>query len=141
MTNPQTDINFAVSRVPFYPASWVQQNITVMPHYYKYITLLIVNGVNNVASSASIQALFPDYIPQSSNSLDYNRMTQTTQQWSNLLEQMLIVAESMTPLSPLPSGMRAVYRNNVLFLEATLNNVDYLMAVKSTYPSSSSTLN
>jgi hypothetical protein len=133
MTNPQTDINFAVSKVPFYPASFVQQNITVMTHYYKYITLLVVNGQNNVAGSTNIEAIFPDYIPQSSNSLDFNRMTPATQQWSNLLEQMLMIAETMTDLSAIPTGFRRVYRNNVLFLASTLNNIDYLMAVKSTY--------
>lgn len=129
MTNPQDDITHAVTHVPYYTASFVAQNITVMPHYYKDITLLIVNGQNNVASAATIRALFPDYIPESSNSLDFNRMTPGTQAWSNMLLNMLVTAETMTDLSSLPSGFRRIYRSNIMYLQTTLNNVDYLMEV------------
>lgn len=127
MTDPQDDINHAVTHLPFYTASFVAQNVTIMPHYYKDITLLVVNGQNNVASAANIRTIFPDYIPQSSMSLDFNRMTVQTQGWSNLLLQMLTTAESMTALSTMPSGFRRVYRNNIMYLQASYENIDYLM--------------
>ncbi len=135
MTSITTDISFVLNKIPFYPASFIlsPNNIYVTTHYYKYITLLIVNGNNNSAGFTNIETLFPDYIPESSNSLDFNRMTTNTQGWVNLIEQMLITAETMTAFSPIPSNMRRIYRNGVLFLTAMYDNVDYLMGVKSTY--------
>ena len=133
MTSPQDDLAFAVSKAIFYPAAYVEANTIIAPHYYKYLTLLITAGTNNAPGITDIRTVFPDYIPQSSNSLDFNRMTPITQQWSTLIEEMLITAETMTPFSVIPSNMRRLYRNNTLFLTAMYENIDYIVAVKSTY--------
>lgn len=133
MTNPATDTSLALTFTPFYTPSFTSQNLTIFSHYYKYISLVAVNGQNNVSSQATLEGIFPDYIPQSSNSLDYNRMTQNTQQWSDLLLSMLQTAETMTAFSLLPQGMRRIYRNNIMYLQATFNNVDYLMVPKQSF--------
>ncbi len=135
ITSVTTDISFALSKIPFYPPAWILSlnNLYIMPHYYKYITLLVVSGNNNAPGFTNIQQLFPDYIPESSDSLDFNRMTTNTQGWVNLLEQMLITAETMTAFSPIPTNMRRLYRNGTLYLSALYENVDYIMGVKSTY--------
>lgn len=134
MTDPQDDIAYAVAHVPYYPGSFVAQNITVMPHYYKDITILVVNGQNNTSDAINIRTIFTDYIPQSSNSLDFNRMSVPTQAWSNLLLSLLTIAESMTSLSSLPAGFRRYYRNNIMYVQTTLNNINYNMEAKQGFP-------
>ncbi len=133
MTAPTDDLAFITAKATFYPAGYVGANVKIMTHYYKYLSIVTVPGNKNIPSITDLKALFPDYIPESSNSLDFNRMSLATQQWSTLIEQMLIVAETMTAFSPVPATMRRIYRNNVMFLSAVFNNVDYVMAVKSTY--------
>ena len=133
MTDPVEAIEFAQREASFYTASHVQQNLTVIPYPYKAITVYIVNGITNVAGKEKITELFGDYIPVPSTSLDFNRMQDTTRQWSMLISEMLIVAEKMTAFTSVPKTMRKIQRSGKLYLAAMFDNVNYLMSAKSNF--------
>ncbi len=133
ITNPSDDITNAISNISFYTSTHVTNSIKVMTHYYKYLAMSIVNGPTNVSNAVDITAMFPDYIPESSTSLDYNRMTSNTQGWVSLLETLLSIAETATPATVLPANVRLIYRNSIPYIASIYNNVDYIVALKSQF--------
>lgn len=131
MTKPAGIGAFVSGQVTFYPASWVvEQNITVLPFPYKCLTLNAIAGPTNEGDAADLQTLFPDYLPLPSTSLDFNRMVAKTQGWLLLMEKMLIVAEDLSAYTTLPESIHLVYRDNVAYLSAFYNNVNFLVALK-----------
>lgn len=113
-----------------YPGSHIDENVDVMSHPYKSLSLLAVGSPDNRNDWFKITDLFPDYINVSSTSIDFNRMSQTTQGWVNLLNDMLIGAEKMGFYTSLPVGMTKTVRNGVLYLVKRYGTVNYLIAAK-----------
>ena len=128
--NPVECVEFALANIDFYPIAWVNDNISILPFDYKALSLLSINGVDNVAQNATLKTIFPDYIPVSSTSLDFNRMTVKTREWLLILEQLLITAESATQYSSMPSNLRRVDRQGIMFISALYENVNYMVAAK-----------
>lgn len=131
MLEPNECINFAVTRTPFYGQSHVQQNITIMPFDYKALSLIVINGNNNLEGKTNIQTLFADYLPISSSSLDFNRMQVKTRDWLIFLERLLIAAETVTAYSTIPTQFRRIVRNNILYITGLFDNINYLVAARS----------
>ena len=128
--DPAECLDFAVAHTPFYPEAHVRANTTIMPYDYKAINMLIVGGNNNVDGKKKITDLYPDYIPVNTSSLDYNRMSMNTRSWGLKLEEMLIEAERINEYSSIRHGLRRVTRNNIVYVSALINNVNFLMAAK-----------
>lgn len=125
--DPKEAIVFAKANIDFYDQTWIEDNIEIFPFDYKAIMLQAVNGPNNVDTVDSLITVFPDYIPVASTTLDFNRMMQVTQDWLILLERMLIVAEDLDNYTTIPAPLRVVKRNNIRFVSAYYNNVNYLV--------------
>lgn len=121
---------FVESLVPFYDQLHISQNTYALAYPYKTLMLNIVNGVDNALGKQDFLAMYPDYLPIPSTSLDFARMQLKTQEFVLFMDDMLIEAEKVTPISGLPSGMRRVVRDNILFVASTLDEVNYLVAAK-----------
>ena len=130
MLNPTEVIAFAKTMTPFYAESHTQENIVTMPYDYKALSMIVVNGPNNVASKAKIGTLFPDYIPVPTSSIDFNRMSVKTRDWVLAIENLIIEAESITQYSSVHNNHRRIWRNGIMFMAIMINNVNYLMAAK-----------
>jgi len=132
--SPITNIQKALSSigkiVPEYPTPHINANVSVVANPYKSISLLVVGSPNNRNNKFGIKDIFPDYIAVQSTSSDFTRMTQSTQDWTTLLERMLIIAETMTSFTTLARGYSKVTREGVLFLTARYENINYLVASK-----------
>lgn len=111
--------------------SYVENNLRLMPFDYKAITAMVLTGETNQTAQRSLNALFPDYLPISTSSPDFNRMTENTRQWVISLVEMLVIAETATRFSVLPRTVRRVYRNNKLYISRIYNNINYLVATRS----------
>lgn len=122
---------FAKLVIPFYDQAHIEENINIMPYDYKALSLLVLNGPNNIETKADIKQLFNDYIPVPSTSLDFSRMSLNTQDWSLLIGNLLIAAETATVSSSTPVGMTKIKRNNILFISAIYKDVNYLVAARS----------
>ena len=135
VSNPLVDIAYYKSIIPSYNTpcflangvSQIDQYIQNVPSNYKYLDLMCVGGLNNSESIFQLTQLFPDYMPISTQDINFNRLNQTTQQFVVLLQQMLMYAEKLLGTYTLPSSMRTVTRDGRLYITSYLNNIEYLV--------------
>ena len=78
--------------------------------------------MNVIGSPENKNALYkfsqfaPDYIPASTTSNDFSRMSLETMQIATALSDLIILAETATKYSRLPKTISRVFRNNKMFL-------------------------
>jgi hypothetical protein len=120
-----------------YPTAHINAHATVFGHPYKSLAIGAIGSDQNRDNLYELTQVFPDFISVSSQSTDFARMSQDTQGWAELLEQMLIVAEAMGPFTSIPTTMTRLTRNNQLFIVASYDNIHYLVAAKYNFPASS----
>ena len=131
IVDPAECIQFAKDNISFYTDEFVGTNVNILPYDYKTIMLLIVNGFSNAVGKDKLNLLFPDYLPVPSLDADFNKMTPYTRDWSLLISELLIISESATRFTTVPSNYRRVERDGVVYISKLYDNVNYLMAVKS----------
>jgi hypothetical protein len=124
---------FAKQQLTHIPTTSLDNSLTTFTHPYKSITVACVAGADNRVGAGKITEIFPDYINVGTLSQDFNRMSTATRNWSNLLERMFIQAETATEFTVLPQDMRIVKRNNLFYIGAVLNNIQFIMAPRSRY--------
>lgn len=120
-----------------YPTVHINAHAAAFGHPYKSMAVAAVGSDQNRNNLYELVQIFPDFIAVSSQSTDFARMSQDTQGWAELLEQMLIVAETMGPFTSIPAGMTRLTRNNQLFIVASYDNIHYLVAAKYNFPTPS----
>lgn len=130
IVEPLECIQFAQDHVPDYLDAWIRDHVHIVPHDYKSLMLLIIDGPDNITGKTNIRELFPDYIPISTASLDFSRMAVTTQNWLVFIEGMLIQAESATAVSSMSKQYRRVQRAGVTYISGMYQNVQYLVLAK-----------
>lgn len=133
MITPQNALAFSKNRISFYTDTHVHNNVVIFPYDFKGITLHAVAGPQNRDGCKKLTDLFPDYIPVPSTSLDFSRMQTKTQEWVYLLGEMLLMAETANEYSATGGRLRKIYRDNMLFISATYDNVAYLVSARFNY--------
>lgn len=128
--DPLETVMFAKQKWSTIPASWIEANLSIVPFDYKALTVEVLNGQKNVEGKTNWRAIFPDYIPISTSSLDFNRMTVKTREWLLIVQEMLVIAESMTEYTSIANPFRRVIRDNVLYVGTMVDNVNYLVAAR-----------
>lgn len=123
-----------------YNAVHIGGNLCVVSCMYKSISLLICGGPENRDGNARFDREYPDYMAVVTSSPDFNRMQPATQAWINKIYEMLVVAEEMTEFSDIPLGMTRLKRRHpngtqVMYVVATINDVQYLMVSKTSLDS------
>lgn len=113
-----------------YTVDHINENLCVSSTLYGSLCLSICGGPYNREGVKKFNLQWPDYINVSTNSPDYNRMKLPTQEFVNLLYEMLIVAESATLVSDIPVGMARVTRSGIVYIAASLNDILYLVVTK-----------
>jgi hypothetical protein len=131
LADPYETIEFAKTQLPFYPPSWIGPHLTFMPHFYKLLMLIVVDGPDNLSGKERFLPLFPDYLPIPTTSLDFNRMQKTTRDWLIVLHDMLVICETMDNYTVVPEKYRKIYRTNKLYLAYFDQGINYLVAAKS----------
>lgn len=118
------------ANAPTYPEAHIDDNAAVVPHPYKSLMLGAVGSPDNRDALFSLDEVFPDYIPVLTSSNDFGRMSLTTQGFVRMLNDMIILAETMTRYTSVPVKLSKVVRNGALFLVGRYNNINYLVAAK-----------
>lgn len=131
--DPRNIVDKATIAIPNYPPSQVEGFVRVMPVTFKSLQVMSVGGPQNRNNKYLITDYFPDYIDVGTQSTDFGRQSTETQDFSELLEELLIIAETMTPFTNMPAGKRRVIRGNNLYVGANLNNILYLVSAKTNY--------
>lgn len=124
-------LSHVISLLPSYGSAHITPYMQVITSIYKYLNICVIGGTDNINNEFSFTNVFPDYMPIPTMSLDFNRMTVNTQNWSILLNEMLIIAEQATGTVSLPSNMRSVIRDGKTYISAVYNNIEYLVFAKS----------
>jgi hypothetical protein len=115
----------------------IDANLAVVGCLYKSVSLLIVGGPENSDDIFRFEEKWRDYMAVTTGSTDFNRMQPLTQQWVNMLYEMLMIAETMTEFSDIPPGFTRLRRTNgngqhILYLVNSIENVQYLVVSKNT---------
>ena len=131
IVDPKECTTFVKDNIPFYPGSFIEDNINILPIDYKALMLLVVNGYTNMEGKQQLKEIFPDYIPISSINIDFNKMTPFTRAWVLILYELVQIAETATRFSTVPANYRRIIRNNIIFISRQYDNVNYLISVKS----------
>lgn len=117
-----------------YPSAHVDSKLCVMSHPYKSLQLAIIAGPENRNNKFDIRELFPDYINVSSTSIDFNRMSKDTRDWTEIIYELIMVAETMTKYTTLPSGVYRIERDGVIYASKSKDGVNYLVVSKADLP-------
>ena len=131
LMDPTECLTFAKAKWPQYTTLYVDNNLTLIPFDYKAVTAVVLNGNTNVDGKKVFREMFPDYIPVPNTSHDFGRMTPTTQGWVLRMIELLVIAETATAHSPIPPHVRRVVRQGVIYICSIYDNINYLVATKS----------
>jgi hypothetical protein len=114
-----------------YATSHIDSHVTAMGHPYRSLALLSIGSPDNRNAQYELTDVFPDWLAVASTSIDFNRMSQDTQNWASMLEDMLIAAEAAGNFTVIPQGMMKVHRDGILYLAKSFKNINYLVVAKS----------
>lgn len=118
-----------------YPGSHINAAATVMGHPYKSLAVIAVGSPENRNQFYKLSDVFPDWIAVSSTSTDFNRMSEPTREWAEILDALIQVAESMTEFSDIfDTTITRLVRNNVLYAVKSYQNIQYLVVAKASFP-------
>jgi hypothetical protein len=130
IVKPDNSITHAINNIPFYSKEHITNSLEIFPHPHKCIQVSVVPGVDNLDKYSKFSLLFPDYLPVPSTSLDFNRMDYTTTQFLDLLEEMIILSETVTIYTVIPRRYRRILRGDKYYLSLLLNNVQHLVSIR-----------
>lgn len=130
IVNPTEAQEFIIQNFPVYTQAHVVDRMRMIPYPHKHLMLSMMSGAGNSDNNRYFEKLFPDYLSVPSTSLDFNRMSKLTRDWSQFMFDLIVTAETMTNYSTVPTKLRRVRRNGVLFISALYENVNYLVAAR-----------
>jgi len=110
-----------------YGSAHIETTYRMVPSTYKGLGFSTVLNPRNVDGEIVFNAKFSDYLPISPQQSDFGHMSQKTQRFVNLLNNMLPIAETMTPISGVPTGMARIKRDEWTYLGASIDGVLYLV--------------
>lgn len=115
-----------------YPKPHITENLSFVGNTFSSLSIVTCGGPDNRDFIYKFQERFRDYIAVQTTSHDFNRMSTLTQGWVKLFNEMLLVAESMTEYSEVPTGMSRLNRDGVLLVSASYKRVQYMVVAKKT---------
>lgn len=110
---------------------YLQENLIGSTTVYRGLAFLAVGNPRNRNDLFRFDALWPQYIALSTTNIDFNRIDTDTQQFILKLIEMMKVAETISGYSELPTEMTRIERGDKTYLASSLNNVLYLVSIKS----------
>lgn len=134
ITGLKAELTYLKGVLADYPAAHVESYASLMAHPYKSMMISVVGNPDNRENKFELTDIFPDILAVSSTSLDFNRMSALTKGFLEKLSEMIILAESITEFSEIPSVYKTTKRSGVLYITVTYNNIRFLVSTKSTTP-------
>lgn len=116
-----------------YTDEWLAEHGEHFPTTHKQVGCSVIGGPKNRDGVVELYQRYPDYICVRSTDDDFRRMGPETRRFVAALEELLIVAEAMTPDSSIPVKYSRLVRDGVLFLVQTVDKFQYLIVSKFSY--------
>ena len=111
-----------------YTEEHIDNVLNIVASSYKCVQMAVVGGPRNRDGINQFADLWPDYLAVSTSSIDFDRMSDSTKQFARILNTLLLTAETMTSQTDIPSGTLRVIRDNVLYITASFNRIQLLVA-------------
>ena len=116
-----------------YNEQYIRDNATTSNAVWKSVQFGSIGNVNNAGGNIRLDQMYPDYISVPTSSIDFNRMSQATQQFAIFLGEMFEVAEEATPTSTLPPGYTRSLKGDNVYVGYRLGDVNFLCLTKYSY--------
>jgi len=116
-----------------YPEAHVEEYVETSAVAYRSLSFAIIGGPDNRDGIMTFYGRFKDYITLPTTSTEFSRMDPVTQAWIVKFVEMLRTADDMTEFSDIPVGMTRLIRNDIMYLVATFNEVQYLVLSRQSY--------
>jgi hypothetical protein len=123
-------ITKAVEWTSFYPQVFIEQNVNIFPVTYKSVSVVAVNGYNNMDDQKNLADLWKDYICVDTSSPDFERMQPLTKEWVHFMIRLVSEAETANYTSAISQGFRRVKRGNLTYLSGNFNKANYLVVLR-----------
>ena len=65
-------------QIDYYSLEHISSYLRVIPYPYRSVMIAVIPGTDNIPLGKLFETMYPDYLPVTSTSIDFNRMTQTT---------------------------------------------------------------
>ena len=128
------EIDYLSGFLDDYSNAFITNHTTVLPHPYKCLALDVIGGYDNREGLFDITQVYPDILNVSTTSVDYNRMSADTQGMLSRLNEMILIAETLTYYSDIPVNYRKVQRYGITFISTRYMNIEFMVASKLTTP-------
>jgi hypothetical protein len=108
--------------------AWVAAEHQYSMVIYKSLAFGAVGNAQNRDGIYGLKERFTDYMVVTNQSADFNRMSVRTQDFINLLNSLIQIAETLTPTSDVPVGYARLVRDGVVYITRQYEQVLYLVA-------------
>jgi hypothetical protein len=133
MLSPIETMEIVKAFYPVVPVQHLEAYTKITTHPYMSVSMAIYGGVDNRDNKYMITDYFPDYVCVGTNSTDFNRMSRKTQEWSTMMNTLLMIAEDPHKFNNLPNRVKKMKRNNVDYVAQTMDNILYMVVAKTAY--------
>jgi hypothetical protein len=126
-----------------YTAAWLMQQAVgytedhilnvaqIMAFPYRSLQIAVAGHIENRDGMVRITDFYPDFINAGTESTDFGRMTPETQEWSQVMLNLVRAAETVDAAASLPRGTYRVNRGDKLYVGKTFNRTLLLVLAKS----------
>lgn len=113
-----------------YTDAFIEDKAEIFGAAHRAISVAVTGGPYNRDDITNFVQRYPDYINVDTTSVDFMRMSPETRRLVLTLGGMMVVAESMTPDSAVPIQYTRLVREGVLYVAATLDRFQLIVASK-----------
>ena len=134
VTNLKAGLQWVTDNAFNYAPAHIAQYADFFSHPYKSLGIGLIGSIENRDNKYSIIDIYPDYINVNTASTDFNRMSAPTRLWAETIFEMLILADTANQYTSLPRKYTKVQRDGKWFVVRTVDNIHYLVSMRSNYP-------
>lgn len=113
-----------------YSPEWISNQIESAGVIYKSLAFTVVGNPNNRTGITQFSEQFSDYILVTNNNADFNRMSVRTQEFKDMLADMIKYAETVNPTTQVPTGFSRITRKGVVYVGKQYEDILYLVVTK-----------
>lgn len=100
---------------------------------HKGLNCAVIGGPKNRDGIVELYQRYPDFVNFKSTELDFGRLDPETRRFVQALEEMLLIAETMSPDTAIPVKYTRLTRDGVLYLVTTVDKFQIVVASKYSY--------
>lgn len=114
-------------------STFLNNHLVVGAFTFRTLMFMAVGNPNNVNGDFSFYNKYPDYMAVDSQSSDFARMSQYTQDFVNAINSAVEKAKDLTSTSAIPIGYTRIIRNSKVYLGFVYDGFTYLVLAQISY--------